>query len=157
MNKLFSILTLIMLVGCAGQKSASTTGNTTSNAGSGNTRTGKAELINDQTYRLTASTDDKTYGYTEKNPVKVGGVKENSGPKNERRFLNALTGPNGEEVSYSRSGSCCYFKTPNGIGDIGLLDRYRVTWKNSSDTVNIYINMYDKGDLLIPVGFKAKQ
>jgi hypothetical protein len=86
----------------------------------------------------------------------VGGSNESSGPRSERRFLNALLGPNGEEVKYFRAGSCCPFKTPNGILDTGLLDRYRVSWTGSKDTLDIFINMYDKGDLQIPVGLTAR-
>jgi hypothetical protein len=88
----------------------------------------------------------------------VGGSKESSGPRNERRFLNSLSGPNGEDVQYFRAGSCCAFKTPNGLMDnTGMLDRYRLTWTGSSDTLNIYINMYDKGNLMIPAGLTAKK
>ncbi|QHT72044.1 2-dehydro-3-deoxyphosphooctonate aldolase [Rhodocytophaga rosea] len=106
---------------------------------------------------MTESANDKTYGYEKGNPVKVGGSKENSGPKNQRRFLNGLLGPNGEQIKYYRAGSCCGFKTPNGLFDnIGLLDLYKVYW-DGSDTLNIYINLYDKGDLMIPVGLTAKQ
>jgi hypothetical protein len=106
---------------------------------------------------LTDATDDKTYGFEKSNPVKVGGSIE-SGARNERRFLNALLGPNGEETTYFRAGSCCEFKTPNGlIGNMGLLDRYKLTWTGSSDTLNIYINMYDQGDLMISVGLTAKK
>jgi hypothetical protein len=89
--------------------------------------------------------------------VKVGS-KDGTGPQNERRFLNALLGPNGEDIRYLRAGSCCPFKTPNGILDgAGLLDRYRIYWTGGKDTLDIYINMYDQGDLMIPTGLTAKQ
>lgn len=115
------------------------------------------KLLDDQTYLLKNKAADKSYAFTAENPVKVGGVKQNTGPKNERRFLNALLGPNGEKVSYIRSGSCCGFKTPNAlIGDMAVLDAYRVCYVDSPDTVTIYINMYDADDLFIPVGFTAK-
>ncbi len=112
------------------------------------------EFLNDNTYLLTEMSEDKTYAFDKSNPVKVGGLS----PSNERAFLNALLGPNGEEVKYFRAGSCCHFKTPNGlVGDGGLLDLYRVFWEGASDTLDIYINMYDKGDLKIPLGLKAKK
>ncbi len=104
------------------------------------------------------TTEDPSYGYKKTNPVKVGGVSENSGPLNERRFLNALTGPNGERIIYTRGGSCCSFKTPNGpFGNSGMLDRYEITWLGATDTLDIFINMYDEGDLFIPVGLTAKE
>jgi hypothetical protein len=57
-----------------------------------------------------------------------------------------------------RAGSCCPFKTPNGaFGGSGMLDRYRVTWASSSDTLDLYINMYDKGDLKIPLGLTGRK
>jgi len=114
--------------------------------------------LNENTYLLTETANDKTYGYEKSNPIKVGGVNENSGPRNERRFLNALLGPNGEEVKYYRDGSCCAFKTPNGIIDnYGMLDKYRISWKGNKDTLDIFINMYDKENLKIPMGLTAKK
>jgi hypothetical protein len=129
-----------------------------SSTNSTNTRTKTVELLNNETYYLTEISTDKTYGYTEKNPIKVGGVHEKEGPLNERRFLNALFGPNNIKVMYSRVGSCCQFKSPNGlINNMGLLDIYKVYEIGSKDTVNLYFNIYDSGNLQIPVGFKAKE
>lgn len=154
-NLIRPALLLIFLSACAaGTQSPATSNN---NTAAGHTRTVAVESIDATTYLLIETTTDKTYGYTEKNAIKVGGSSESSGPKNERRFLNALLGPNGEQVTYFRTGSCCAFKTPNGMENIGLLDRYRVSWAGSKDTVNLYLNMYDKGNLLIPVGFTARK
>jgi hypothetical protein len=153
MNKLIIIAGLTIIIGCASQKTGTTT-----DSGRGDTRTTEIQFLDDNTYLLTEMTVDKSYGYDKSNPIKVGGSKESIGPRNERRFLNALLGPNGEDVKYIRAGSCCAFKTPNGpIDNMGMLDRYRLTWAGSSDTLNIYINMYDKGDLMIPVGLTAKK
>ena len=153
MNKLIIITVLTILIGCAAQKTG-----TTSNSGRGDTRTTEIKFLDDNTYLLTKTTADKSYGYDKSNPIKVGGSKESSGPRNERRFLNAMLGPNGEEVKYFRAGSCCAFKTPNALMDnTGMLDRYRLTWTGSSDTLSIYLNMYDKGDLMVPVGLTAKK
>ncbi|HNJ95012.1 MAG TPA: hypothetical protein PLS65_09570, partial [Ferruginibacter sp.] len=144
---------LLLMLSCSAPKST-----VQSNRDKGDTRSIPVELLDDNTYLLTVASDDKTYGYDKLNAVKVGGAKGSSGPSNERRFLNALLGPNGETVKYFRAGSCCAFKTPNGMLDnTGLLDRYRVSWVGSTDTVDIYLNMYDKGDLLVPVGFTAKK
>ena len=152
MKKVYIILVLISIFGCASQKS------TNLNSTKGDTRTKEIEFLDDNTYFLTETSTDKTYGFDKSNPIQVGGSRESLGPKNERRFLNALLGPNGEKITYFRTGSCCSFKTPNGtIDNLGLLDRYKITWNGSSDTIDIYINMYDKGDLFIPVGLTAKK
>ena len=115
------------------------------------------ELKDKDTFLVKKVSTDKSYGLTPKNPVEVGGVKDSEGPLNERRYLNALTGPNGERISYYRQGSCCPFKSENGLMGTAFLDNYRVTWENSKDTVSIYINMYDSGILKAPVGFGIKK
>jgi hypothetical protein len=131
---------------------------TNEDKGVGDTRTKAVELLDNNTYLLTEQSEDKTYGFDKSNPIKVGGVKTNEGPANERRFLNALYGPGNKKITYFRAGSCCAFKTPNGfMGFSGMLDRYRLTEIGSKDTLDIYINMYDTGDLKIPVGLKAKE
>ena len=97
---------------------------------------------------------DASYGYTEKNPIKVGGFSD--GPANERRYLNSLSGPNGETINYMRTGSCCHFETKNSPYGGGMLDAYAVTYEGKKDTVVLYLNMYDKASLKAPVGFKFK-
>lgn len=103
---------------------------------------------------LSKYSTDKTYGYTEKNPILVGGV--GNGPANERKYLNSLTGPNGETISYVRMGSCCSFETKNSPFGGGMLDKYKITYAGLEKEIVLYLNMYDAGTLQIPVGFKAK-
>ncbi|QNH63922.1 hypothetical protein [Hymenobacter sediminicola] len=99
---------------------------------------------------------DPEYGVTQKKPVCVGGKIDSmtdSGVRNQQRYLNALRGPGGEEISYRRRGSCCAFKTPNGIIDgMGMLDVYEITWAGSPKPMLVYLNFYDDGPLLAPVG-----
>jgi hypothetical protein len=136
----------ILLSACASSKK---------NTG-GHSRTTAVQYVGNDAYLLSVQSDDNTYGYQQHNPVKVGGLM--NGPANERKFLNGLSGPNGERVSYYRAGSCCPFRTPKGLmGKTGMLDKYLVTWTGATDTLAIYINMYDEGDLKIPVGFSARK
>jgi len=117
----------------------------------------KHEMLDDRTFRLLAISDDSTYGYTQKNAIAVGG-QLTEGARNEQRYLNALTGPNGEAISYNRRGSCCPFKTPNGLfGDGGLLDIYEITYTGLEKPIILYINMYDPGELKAPKGFTFRQ
>jgi hypothetical protein len=103
---------------------------------------------------ITEKSTDANYG-TSKKPIKVGGDTDSEGPLNERRFLNALAGPNGEEISYNRQGSCCPFDTPKSSFG-GMLDVYVITWKGQDKPMKLYISMYDKAELKIPVGLSAK-
>ena len=149
MKQFLSLLILVLFISCSASKKTATSSNN-------NTAQVETELLDDQTFLLTEISTDKTYG-SKTNPVQVGGAKNSNGPKNERRFLNALAGPNGERISYYRKGSCCEVKSENGFMGWAMLDNYRVTWEGSNDTVSIYINMYDAGVLKAPVGFTIKK
>jgi hypothetical protein len=117
----------------------------------------KQELVDDQMFLIKEYAADKKYGYTVKSPIMVGGG-TTEGPKNERRFLNALEGPNGEKVYHQRLGSCCSFYTKNGsYRNIGLLDKYEVTYEGLETPIILYINMYDSDVLKVPVGFTLKK
>jgi hypothetical protein len=88
---------------------------------------------------------DNTYGYTESNPIKVGGSGFD-GPSRERAYLDNLLGPNGESLSYERQGSLM-------AGDV-ILDAYSVTGSGINET--LYIDMYNFEELHAPVGFTCK-
>lgn len=150
---IYFTLLVFFFMACSSTRSSR---NPTPESGSGHTRTKEVEFLDEVTFKLVDTTNDKTYGYDKLNPINVGGVSEMEGPTNERRFLNGLAGPDGEQVKYFRNGSCCGFRTPNGIGNLGLLDVYSVYWEGSKDTVKLFLNMYDKGNLKIPVGFRSK-
>lgn len=113
------------------------------------------ELLDDYTFKIFKYSTDSTYGYAAENPVMVGGAMKDEGPMNERRFLNALAGPNGEALNYERAGSCCFFKTKNSEMD-GLLDRYLITYDGLAGELTLFINMYDSDTLMVPVGFVRK-
>lgn len=141
-----ALLSLFLLSGCSSSRKTTVQSQ----------RQDAPRLVNENTFLLTEVSDDPTYGYTEKNPVRVGGVRDSSGPANERRFLNALAGPGGEAIRYQRLGSCCMFETDNGFMGSGLLDMYEITWPGQTEPVVLYLNMYDPGPLLAPVGFTIK-
>ena len=88
--------------------------------------------------------DDPTYGYSEDNPIRVGGDWL-EGPSRERAFLDNLLGPNGEMISYERIGSHDYGDT--------ILDVYQITYSGLSTSITLYIDEYSWGTLFAPVGF----
>ena len=113
-------------------------------------------MLDNNTYKLTSIATDETYGYCEKNAIKVGGSRKN-GAASERKFLNALFGPNGETITYVRRGSCCMLKSPDGINGLALLDVYEVSYSGPEKPILLYINMYDSEALQAPKGFTFKQ
>jgi len=101
-------------------------------------------------YSITERSTDPTYGRAPSNPIRVGG--DGNGSYREQRYLSSLRGPAGETITYERSGSCCGFETPNSeLG--GMLDVYVITYSGQSEPITLYLNMYDPGPPLIPVGF----
>lgn len=85
---------------------------------------------------------DKTYGYKEDNPIKVGGG-DFTGPSRERAYLDHLRGPNKEQLSYERQGS----KDSNNI----ILDIYKI--KGAGVDIILYVDEYNYTEPQAPVGF----
>ncbi|MEO1515450.1 MAG: 2-dehydro-3-deoxyphosphooctonate aldolase [Bacteroidota bacterium] len=136
-------LGLFGIVACSGSRKASQTHS-------------PPKLLNEYTFELREISTDPEYGYTEKKPIKVGGASSSEGPKNERRFLNALAGPNGEKITYKRLRSCCAFKSDNSPMGAGMLDVYELEWDGLDKPVQLYINMYDPGEIKAPKDFTIK-
>ncbi len=88
--------------------------------------------------------EDPTYGYSEDNPIQVGGDWL-EGPSRERAYLDNLLGPDGEMISYERIGSEEYGDT--------ILDKYQITYSGLSTPLILYIDEYSWGMLYAPVGF----
>lgn len=157
----FAFLTLAILAACGGpSKKAMRSLNAQRNAGKATYAhlfyNGYHQLLNEVTFRLDSVSTDDSYGYTQANPIMVSGATE-SGAYNQRRFLNALLGPEGEAITYTRRGSCCPFNSPNGFMGGGLLDMYEVTITGQSKPVVLYVNLYDRGILRAPKGFTFKK
>ncbi len=93
----------------------------------------------------TTSTDP-TYGYSEENPVKVGGDAF-GGPPRERAYLDNLRGPNGEPITYDRSGSL-------PVGDT-ILDIYTITYEGLDEPIALYLDEYSYEPVQAPVGFSC--
>jgi hypothetical protein len=106
--------------------------------------------------RLEDAAKDAKYGYSEKTPILVGGG-FGKGSENTYRYLNALLGPNGEVVHYTRVGTCCSFKTKNSpFGGKGVLEIYEVHFEGGQ-AKRLFFNWYDPGKLMIPFGLTARK
>lgn len=108
------------------------------------------------TAQETVQANNPDYGYSESDPIFVGGKDLNTGSGIEKAYLDQLTGPQGEPVSYKKTGTCCEFETEN-FG-MGVLDIYQVYHKGLNKPVFLYLNIYEAGDgkLKYPQGFLWK-
>ena len=113
-------------------------------------------LLDPETFALSATAEDDRYGYHPHWPVSVGGYEDMEGPMNERRVLNALLGPKGEKVNYSRTGSLPAKGIQNCLHPEAILDHYLVWWEGSGRTYSLYFNIYEQGEIIAPKGFSYR-
>ena len=105
-------------------------------------------------WSISTPAQDPAYGYSETSPVLVGGGFGDGG-RNTYRFLNALLGPTGQQIHYTRIGTCCSFKTPNSAFEgEGVLEVYQIAY-DGGKPARLYFNWYESGTLYIPQGLTA--
>jgi len=114
-------------------------------------------LLNEHAFVLKNYSKDKKYGYDPDYPINVFFRDAKDDNLNASRFLNALAGPNGEKISYTKIESCCPFPTKRVPIGAGFLDMYELTWKGQVKPLKIYLNIYERGYLLVPVGLSLNK
>jgi len=114
-------------------------------------------LTKNNTFLITQYSKDKKYGYEPDYPVNVFYKNTKDENLNSKRFLDALAGPKGETIIYTKLESCCPFPTKKANVGAGFLDVYELTWKGQTKPIKIYMNIYEKGYLMVPVGLSLKK
>lgn len=109
-------------------------------------------LSKEKTFVITEISKDKKYGYDQDYPVNMGFQSINAAEVNVQRYFGALSGPEGQKITYTKTDSCCPFPSVNDMG-AGILDIYEVTWEGLKEPKRIYINLYEKGKIVAPYGF----
>ena len=69
------------------------------------------KLNAENNFVLTQISNDSKYGYDKNYPINVFYVNATNEEINCERFLNAIAGPNGEKITYKKTGICCPFPT----------------------------------------------
>ena len=114
-------------------------------------------LSKENTFIVTEYSKDLKYGFNEEYPVNVFYVNSNDENLNASRYLNALAGPNGEKITYIKIESCCPFPTKITEIGAGYLDIYELKWEGQKKPIRLYINIYERGYILIPIGLSIKK
>ncbi|MDN3673659.1 2-dehydro-3-deoxyphosphooctonate aldolase [Flavobacterium branchiarum] len=149
MKKLaFFIVLLITATSCVSTKS--TLKNVDDNAPN-------LTLTKDNTFVITAYSKDKKYGYDKDYPVNIFYRTSKDETINQQRFLNALAGPNGEKITYTKLESCCPFPSKRSDMGAGFLDVYELKWEGQKKPIHLYLNIYEKGILMVPLGLTLKK
>ena len=115
------------------------------------------KLSGENTFVLTEFSTDKKYGYDPDYPINVFFKNTKDEQINPQRFLNALTGPNGEKIVFNKIETCCPFPTKRSAVGAGFLDIYQITWSGLETPIQLYFNIYEKGVLMVPVGMGLKK
>jgi len=112
--------------------------------------------IKNKQFVLTEYDKDGKYGYDMDYPINLGFENEKYSPKNVEYFFNAISGPNGEKISYEKTDTCCPFPTKKSAVGAGTLDIYQISFEGTEKKIILYINIYEKGKVLCPKGFSIK-
>jgi len=114
-------------------------------------------FLDNETFLILEYSNDKKYGYDKDYPINIFYGNTTYENVNQKRFLNALAGPKGEKITYTKLESCCPFPTKRSDMGAGLLDVYELKWEGHRKPVTLYLNIYEKGVLMVPVGLTAKK
>src|SRR5690554_572163 len=113
-------------------------------------------MLDEITYKLVSKATDTKYGFHQDYPVNLGFGLLHQRESNKEKFLNALQGPNGEQITYTHDGNCCPFPTDKSELGVGMFGVYIITWEGNTKPLIVYLNIYEKGEVLIPLGLTAK-
>ena len=115
------------------------------------------KLTADNRFVLTQIATDLKYGFDKDYPVNVFFRNSNDEELNCKRYLNSLSGPNGEVIAYTKTGICCPFPSKNINTGGGFLAVYSISYEGQKTPLVLYLNIYEKGLLLAPMGFTIKK
>lgn len=114
------------------------------------------QLSKNNTFVITAFSNDKKYGYNKDYPINIFYGSTKNETINPQRFLNALAGPKGEVITYKKLESCCPFPSKNSEMGAGFLDVYEIKWEGQKKPILLYLNSYERGQLMVPMGLRLK-
>ncbi len=116
--------------------------------------------------KLQQSTDS-TFGYTTGNPIKLKKGNQAKSIQYTHRFLAGLKTNDNQALTLLSRSSTSYSAYQKPIiqikdkttgmplsGKLGMLDKYVFITANTKDTITIYIDIYNKGELFLPAGLK---
>ena len=114
-------------------------------------------LGNNKAFIITQYSKDKKYGYNKDYPINIYFRSTQNDSINQKYFLNALAGPKGEKITYTKLENCCPFPTKSSDMGAGFLNVYELKWEGQKKPVILYLNIYERGQLMVPVGLILKK
>lgn len=114
-------------------------------------------VVKNNAFVITSYSKDKKYGYDKDYPINIFYRGTKNDTINQKYFLNALAGPKGEKITYTKLENCCPFPTKNSDMGAGFLDVYELKWESLKNPIIIYLNIYERGLLMVPAGLSLKK
>ena len=125
-------------------------------------------VSNPKFFANVTSTEDPSYGYTAENPITIKNADLNNSIGSAYYYLSKLRTEKGNKLQLVQRYSVDnpnykepavpmtnrYTGQPLSYGTGPILDFYILVPENETDTVKIYINPYQKGEVKVPVGLK---
>ena len=115
------------------------------------------QVNENNTFTISEFSKDRKYGYEKDYPINIFFESTRNVTINQQRFLNALAGPKGEKITYTKLESCCPFPTKRSEMGAGLLDVYELKWEGQKSPVILYLKKKKKGVLMVPFGLSLKK
>lgn len=115
------------------------------------------KLTLENRFVLTSISIDPKYGFDKDYPVNVFFRNSNDEELNCKRYLNSLSGPNGEVINYTKTGICCPFPSKNINTGGGFLTVYSISYEGLKTPLVLYLNIYERGLLSAPMGLTIKK
>lgn len=128
-------------------------------------------VSNPKFFANATSTEDPSYGYTAENPITIKNADLNNSIGSSYYYLSRLRTEKGKKLQLVQRYSVDnpnykepavpltnrYTGQPLSYGNGPLLDYYILVPENESDTIKLYINPYQKGEVKVPVGLKFER
>lgn len=148
MKKLFFIITIITIT-----SSCISTKSTIRNIDN----TAIRPQIKNTMFVITEYATESKYGIDADYPINIGIISDRSEETFVSYFFNGLEGPNGEKIEFKKTDTCCPFPTKHSNMGAGLLSIYEANFVGSNQKQNFYFNIYEKGKIVCPKGYKIKK
>jgi hypothetical protein len=106
--------------------------------------------------KLNENRDDKSYGFTKDNPVKVGRHQTYGGAYNEQCYLHLLRDEHGDTIISKRVGTCCTYKSENGFLGSAALNEYEIYYRDKQGNEQsrlVFISHFDYEQPKVLYGF----
>lgn len=114
-------------------------------------------VVKNDAFVITAYSKDKKYGFDKDYPINIYYRGTKNDTINQKYFINALAGPKGEKITYVKLENCCPFPTKNSDMGAGFLNVYELSWEGLKKPIILYLNIYERGQLMVPVGLSLKK